>query len=222
MDEYDWAGAERELRTAIELNPGDATARQWYSNVLCAQGRHDEAIAQGMRARELDPLSAIVEMNVGRVLYLARRFPSALASLERATALAPRSVQAWDLLSLVAARLGRFDVAAAAVARAHPESGRDSCPTAAAVKALAGDRAGATAMLPRIKSDVRRGAMPSYFLAWPLAAVRDDDGVLDALEASVAHPDTLAPFIGVDPAFDHLRGHPRFQRLLRKINVSAR
>jgi TolB-like protein len=59
-DDWDWKAAEAELKRAIQTKPGYAAARQWYAEFLIAMGRHEEAIAEMRRARELDPLSLII------------------------------------------------------------------------------------------------------------------------------------------------------------------
>jgi tetratricopeptide (TPR) repeat protein len=58
--DWDWPGAEREFRRAIELNPGYATAHQWYAEMLSELGRHEEALAEIKRAQQLDPFSLII------------------------------------------------------------------------------------------------------------------------------------------------------------------
>ncbi|MCA1638214.1 MAG: protein kinase [Acidobacteria bacterium] len=65
--DYDWnfPEAEKEFRRAIELNPNDATTRQWHSGNLLVLGRNDEAIAEMKRAQELDPLSLIISAELG-------------------------------------------------------------------------------------------------------------------------------------------------------------
>jgi len=63
--EWDWTGAEREFKRAIELNPNLATAHHWYGDYLANMGRLDEGIAQTKRALELDPLSLIINTTMG-------------------------------------------------------------------------------------------------------------------------------------------------------------
>ena len=74
---WDWAGAEQSLRRAIELNPSNALAHVWYANLLSSRLRLDEAICEVNLARELDPLSLVVNTNVGWVMYMAHRFDEA-------------------------------------------------------------------------------------------------------------------------------------------------
>jgi len=74
----DWAGAEREFRRAIELNPNYANGHHWYAEFLSLVGRHAQAIAESQRARELDPLSSIIDSWVSSRYYFARRYEDAI------------------------------------------------------------------------------------------------------------------------------------------------
>lgn len=67
--DHDWAGAEKEFKTALELNPNDPDAHRGYSTLLTCLGRHDEALAQMVTARELDPLSLVTSALEGQTLY---------------------------------------------------------------------------------------------------------------------------------------------------------
>lgn len=67
--DYDWPGAEKEFRRAIQLNPEYATAHQWYAESLSWQGRFEEAFAESEMARQLDPLSLIIASDHGTILY---------------------------------------------------------------------------------------------------------------------------------------------------------
>ena len=77
--DWDWEGAETELRRAVDLDPSVSEARIWYANLLTAVGRHDEALAEAVRARERDPVSILASLNVGWTLTKARRYGEALA-----------------------------------------------------------------------------------------------------------------------------------------------
>ena len=87
--DWDWAGADREFRRGLELNPNDALGRNWHGGYLSVLGRHDEAIAEQQRALELDPLSVIVNANLARALYRARRYDEAIAQARKTLELDP-------------------------------------------------------------------------------------------------------------------------------------
>ena len=96
--DWDWAGAEQELRRALELDPGSLDAHYYYGVLLMHLGRHNEAIREGQIAVQLDPLSSTTQSSLGRFLYRARRYEEALPHLERAVELEPRALQlisAW-------------------------------------------------------------------------------------------------------------------------------
>ncbi len=76
--DYDWSGAEKEFRWAIQLDPQYATAHQWYAESLSWQGRFEEAFAESERARQLDPLSLIIASDYAAILYYSRQYDSAL------------------------------------------------------------------------------------------------------------------------------------------------
>ncbi|MGB6032588.1 MAG: protein kinase, partial [Bacteroidota bacterium] len=85
----DWEGANRAFHRALELKPGHATARTWFAEYLIAMGRHEDAIAEVNRARELDPLSLIINSSVGWNLYNAGRYDEALTALQKTLDLDP-------------------------------------------------------------------------------------------------------------------------------------
>ncbi len=77
--DYDFAGAERESKRAIELNPNYATAHHFYSRLLSAQGRHEEAFAEIRRALEIDPLALPINWFYGHALFHARKYDESIA-----------------------------------------------------------------------------------------------------------------------------------------------
>src|SRR5437879_5990265 len=82
--DFDSSQANREFKRAIELNPNYAIAHQQYGNVtLSALGRFDDAIAEGKRAVELDPLSLVINTDLGSNYCYARRYDEAIAQLRK-------------------------------------------------------------------------------------------------------------------------------------------
>ncbi len=85
----DWAGAEREFRRAIDLNPNYANGHHWYAEFLSLGGRHTQAIAEAQRARELDPLSTIIDAWISSRYYFARRYEDAVKEGRNAVDMGP-------------------------------------------------------------------------------------------------------------------------------------
>src|SRR4029078_13607444 len=109
--DWDWARAEREFRRGLDLNPQDALGRNWHSGYLSLLGRHDEAISEQERARELDPLSLIVNANLTRSLYYARRYAEASVQARRTLELDPKFGVALFWLEGSLRHKGLFEVA---------------------------------------------------------------------------------------------------------------
>src|SRR5262249_49300996 len=118
--EWDWEGAERSYRRALQLNPNYAPAHLWYGEYLAARGRHDEAIAAIGRAVDLDPLSLIIHASLGRHGYaFARQFDRAAGQLHRTLAMDPNFWVAHHFLGGVYACTGRLAEALAAFETAN-------------------------------------------------------------------------------------------------------
>ena len=94
--DWNWAAADSEYRSAIELNPNNVTARHWYALYLTELGRFDEALAQINVARKLDPLTAVRRAAKARILFVARRYDKALEECQGALDLQPNFPAALD------------------------------------------------------------------------------------------------------------------------------
>jgi tetratricopeptide (TPR) repeat protein len=81
--DWDWLGAEQEFRRAIELNPSYATAHQRYAIYLTAVGRIQQAVEEIKRAQDLDPLSLIINTDLGLILYLGRHYDEAIEQYQK-------------------------------------------------------------------------------------------------------------------------------------------
>src|SRR5262249_27942247 len=106
--DWDWPNAEREFRRAIELNPGYATAHQWYGELLSELGRHEEALAEIKQAQQLDPLSLIINAVSGRTLLFLGRDDLAIEQLRKTLEIDPNFAHAHHFLGLAYVRKGEF------------------------------------------------------------------------------------------------------------------
>jgi len=105
--DWDWQTAEERFRRAIELDLNYATAHHWYAEYLAHQGRFDEALAEIERARELDPLSLIIAVDNGVVLYFARRYDQAIEQFRAVMAVEPNFPRVHMIVAAYAEQ-GRF------------------------------------------------------------------------------------------------------------------
>ena len=88
--DWNWAAADKEFHRALELNPNDAMGRNWYGGYLSLLGRHDEAIDQHERARQLDPFSLIVNANLARAFYWGKRYDEAIRQAKSTLEIDPK------------------------------------------------------------------------------------------------------------------------------------
>ncbi len=98
--QYDWdsPGAEREFKRAIELNPGYATAHQWYGLFLDEHARFQESVEEFSRAQELDPVSAYVAIGLAWPLHHSGHYDEAEKQYQRVLEMYPKNVTALNAL----------------------------------------------------------------------------------------------------------------------------
>jgi eukaryotic-like serine/threonine-protein kinase len=221
--EWDWAGAERDYRQALSINPSYATGWSSLGELLTTVGRFDEAAAAAQRAAELDPLSPMIPSIAGWNLEMARRFEEALARHQRTLAVFPGFFAAEIYSARALVHLGRAEEAVEILERDVAQL--PDRPIHVLWLAWAHGRAGRTADARRLYREVerRRAAgtyVVPYYRAYPLLALGERDGALDALEQAVDERVEQVAWLAVDPALDPLRGEPRFRRLLERTGLA--
>jgi tetratricopeptide (TPR) repeat protein len=219
--DWEWEAAEQSLQRAIALNPSYPLARIWYANLLCGRGRVDEALAQVTAAAALDPLSPIVGTNLGWVLTNGRRYAEAIATLEPIVARDPGYVQAHSRLAAAYAFSGRHAESVAAAETANRLAGEDP-PTRAGLAqtlALAGHRQEAVRLLEGLLAERARRHVPTGAIANVYASLGHTEEALRWLEESHAERTNNNAYLAVEPVYDSLRPHPRFQALLRATGL---
>jgi len=218
--EWDWLGAEREFKRAIELNPNYATAHHWYSDYLEQMGRHDEAITEIKRAQQLDPLSLIINAVVGRRFRSARRYDEAVEQLRKTLEMDPNFAVAHWLLGDAYEQKGKYESAIAEYQKGRSASGGSVYLVAALghVYAAAGNRREALKILGELKELSKRTYVSPLSIGSIYNALGDKDQALEWLEK--AYQDRAAGMtdLKLDPMPDPLRSDPRFQNLLRRMN----
>jgi len=225
--EFDWHGAEKEFRRAMELNPSSASVRYDYAWCyamwfLFPLGRVEEALTEMRRALELDPLDPFYNSLLGYLIHSTGQFEPAVAQLQHAIALDPTFFFAYWFLSSVYAQNGRLDEAIAAGEKANELSGRHALTLGAlgAAYGRAGRAAEARRVLEELKARRALTYVPSSALAWAHAGVGELDEGLEWNARGVEERDpTVVTALKSAPVFDPLRSHPAFQALLRKMNL---
>jgi adenylate cyclase len=220
FSEIDLAGAMREYKRAIELKPNDATAHHWFGNdTLAALGRFEEAIAEGKRAIELDPLSTVINADLGSTFYYARRYDESVAQLRKTLGIDPTDFYAHYNLGIALQAKGDLSGAIAEYEKAKQLGDNPLVSTLCAqAKAYAGDKDAALRMLSDLDEMSHHREVVGYLRALLYLSLNNKDEALRWLEQGFEERDgSNISWIKVDPLLDSLHGDPRFEALVQKV-----
>jgi TolB-like protein/class 3 adenylate cyclase/Tfp pilus assembly protein PilF len=219
--DFDMAGSISEFQRAIAQNPNYATAHHWYgSDPLRAIGRFDEAIAEGKRAIELDPLSPVINLDLGRTLMMARRYDEAIAQLRKTLEIDPTFFYARFNLGIALQLNGDVPAAIAEYTKAQQlaDNNLGARVLLAITKAQSGDKDAAARMLAELEELSRHRSVHPYWRALLYLSLENRDEAIRWLEQAIAEHDGLnIAWIKVDPFLDPLRGDPRFETLVQTV-----
>jgi TolB-like protein/Tfp pilus assembly protein PilF len=216
---HDWSASEAEYRRAFGLNPNYSFAHDQFGILLALQGRLDEAVAEGQRAAELDPLSPQIPLDASMAFAFrgdheaARRLAKRASDLDP-TFFFPPFMEGW------------IDIQARKPNDAIPlfekSKALEGPPFVIAwlgyARGVAGDRAGAMAALDALKTTSLKGYVPPFNLAIVYLGLGDRERALDFLEQAYSNNSQWMPYLRGDRTFDPIRSEPRFQALLKKLN----
>jgi DNA-binding winged helix-turn-helix (wHTH) protein/TolB-like protein len=219
--DWDWAGADRHFRRAIELSPAYPTASHWYSLYLTVTGRTGEGIETARRARELDPLSRIINTDCGIVYFYARQYDRAVEQFKATLEMEPNFAAArWDL-GRTYSQTGDYGSAISEIKAAMESAGRT--PTFLGslgyAYAVAGRKDEARMTLNELKSVAKRQYVFPHLIAIVYAGLGDKEEALDWLWRAFEERDNALVALKVEPDFDSLRSEPRFSELLRRVGL---
>jgi serine/threonine-protein kinase len=219
--DWDWHSAETEFKRALELNPRSADAHHWYSHLLMALGKPEEAQAESQRALDLDALNPIINTHLGWAYVFARQYDKAIEQLTRTLELFPDFGLAHWYLALAYEQK-------AAYAQALPEFRRAQTGVTGNVVVLAdlghayavsGNAADARQILEQLTALSSRRYVPSTSVALIYAGLGDYDRAFEWLDKAVAERAEWLIYLKVDPRLDPLRRDSRFRQLERRVGL---
>ncbi len=220
--DWDWSGADREFRRAIELNPRYATARQWYAWYLMAMGRFDEALSEGRVAVELDSGSVSIRRSLGWLQYYSRQYEAALENLRRALTMDPTAEETHRLLALVYLQQGRYDDSAAAFRESIANSKNAVLAFAGLghVAARRGRPEETRKVLAELQERARTGYVSPVAMVGLHVALGEFEAAFEGLERAYAERRGWLAYLRIEPMLDGVRADPRFQRLLERMRLT--
>ena len=231
----DWAGAERELKQAIELSPNNSETHQLYSIYLIAHGRFDEGLAEQKKALELEPLSLRLNRNLARAFYRMRDYDRAIEQYQKTLELVPNNAFTHRLLGDAYQEKGMQKEAVAEWSKALRLTGdtgavttltddKESAMLLERTFAASGFNAAVRAIwqreLEKLNEKTRRGEYFSameYVIAYTRLA--DKEQAFAWLAKAEQERNWLIFQAIRDPRYDSLRSDSRFQDLLRRVRL---
>ncbi len=221
--EWDFAGAEKSFRRALQLKPRFAYGIHWYAHYLENRGRVDEGCAEMKRASEIDPLDSFYHIDIAMCLFKQRRFDDALAQARKLRELNPANPM-FDLTEALISN-ARQDGNAALAAVRRTEAVIGPMPIVLAVlaqsEALAGNRQAVRMQVDRLRAAARSGYVPAYSLALANYAAGDPEQGYQWLRQAWDDRNGLLVWLGYSPLFDEARKDPRGGRLLAHVGDTS-
>jgi len=221
--DWDWPAAEREFTRALQLNPGYPTAHHWYAFWLLAHGRAEEALQEVRAAQRLDPLSLIINTDVGEMLYYGRRHDEAIEQGRRALEIDSAFALAHRVLGFAYLAKRQFAPAIEELGTTARLSGGqlDQVAVLGLAYAEAGRRAEARKLLKTLEQASHKRPDLSHSIALVLAGLGEKDQAFARLEQAYQAHDGSLILLRVNPLLDPLRSDARFPDLVRRVFTPA-
>jgi DNA-binding winged helix-turn-helix (wHTH) protein/tetratricopeptide (TPR) repeat protein len=219
--DWDWNGAEAEFRRALQLNPNYLAAHHWYSHELMAEGRVQESHEQSEQALAIDPLNVLMNEHMAWHHMMAREYDRSIPQALKTIELDPDFVQAHRVLALDYLYTGRFKEACAEFEKGVTLSHDDPIARAylARCYALSHRQADARQIVDAlVKASVERYVSAAEIAA-VYAALNDDEVTMKWINKACDERASALIYLNVDPIYDRIRRDPRFQSMVRRVNV---
>jgi TolB-like protein/class 3 adenylate cyclase/Tfp pilus assembly protein PilF len=217
--DWDWDGAENDLKKAIGINPSYAPAHHFYADYLKAMGRFDEALIEIEKAQELDPLSLAINTGVGHVLYLSGQYDDAIEQYQKAVDLDPNFMITHVWFGRPYLEKGMFEEAISELEIAVKLSGESTLPLAMLGHGLAsaGRKDEAMQIMEKLKDRSKNQYVPSYWIAVIYTGLRDKKQVITWMKKAYAERSSWLVWSNVEPRFEWLRNDPDVAELLKEM-----
>jgi tetratricopeptide (TPR) repeat protein len=219
--DWDWRGAEREYRRALQLDPGDPTAHHWYALHLSRLGRWQEAEAEIQRALALDPLSLIINTDAAEIAYWSRKPDLAMSRVDAVLTLNPGFAQAHLVKGKVLEQLHRYREAEGEFLEAGGlfAEPKNLLFMRAYALALAGENDKSLRIVRELEADSNQRYVSGVHIAQVYCALRRTDDATKWLDRAYQQHDTGINMLKVEPMFDNCRTDPRFQQLISELRL---
>jgi TolB-like protein/Tfp pilus assembly protein PilF/predicted Ser/Thr protein kinase len=216
--DWDWAGAEKELKRALELNPSSAEARDLYGNLLTAIERYPEGVAESRRAFQLDPLSLRIHGDLMFNLLASRQYDEAIADSRRAIERDPKFATAYAVMGLALAQKRQFPDAIKALEKATElDTSYNLQLFLAHVQAVAGNKTESRKLLAKVEELSKHQYVCAYEISSVHVSLGDNNKGLEWLEKGRQQRCDCLVWLKSEPWMDPLRVDPRYVALVKQV-----
>ncbi|OFV97376.1 MAG: hypothetical protein A3H28_02820 [Acidobacteria bacterium RIFCSPLOWO2_02_FULL_61_28] len=222
--DWDWAGAEKEFRRAIELNPNQAGVRHDYAHFLMAMNRGAESLAESERAVDLDPLSLGLAACLGWHRLFGRQYDQSIEQSLRVLQMNPNFVWAQINLAWAYEQRMMFDEAIAQFQTAAKPPGPASTLAMASLGhayAVSGKRGEAQKVLAQLTERAAKSYVSPYQVAAVYAGLGATNQAFAWLEKAYTERSSWLVHLTWDPRLASLHADPRFTDLVRRIGLPS-
>lgn len=218
---WDLAGAEREARRSVELNPDSTEGFAVLNQILLGQGRFEEAVAAGQRAVEIAPLDYWSSLDLGVTYFHSRQFEKAIEQLRKTVAIDPGSPVAYGPLAQSYAAAGQRASAIKECKLALALNRRASFVIlqAAAAYAMLGEAREARKLAEEFEKNWKPDGISAFWLASMHACLDDKEQAFEWLEKAYQEHTPFLCYLKVMWTHERLHGDPRFDALVKRIGI---
>jgi TolB-like protein/Flp pilus assembly protein TadD len=219
--DWNWEQSEREFKLALQLNPNYVTAHRWYAFMLASRGRVPEALAQLGRARDLDPRSLSIRMDVAEIHARAHELDAAVEELREILGFEPTSARAHNLLGLTSVLQGHVSEGISALERARQlDDNPRMLSSLAYAYGVGGNRARAASLLADLTALSKRRYVSPLAFSLIYTGLDDRTQAFIWLERALHERSDVMAIVEKDPWLAPLRGDERFGALLTRIEAN--
>ncbi|HSP13559.1 MAG TPA: winged helix-turn-helix domain-containing protein [Thermoanaerobaculia bacterium] len=219
--DWDWPGAEREFKRAIELSANDPIPNQQYASYLLTMGRHQEAISEITRAQRLAPVSLTTNVQAARILYFAGQYEASMEQCRKTIEMDPGFGGAYIFVGRIDTQKGLYREALEALdhARILLHNSPEILSLIGYTYAVSGRTAEARQMLEELHRSSRQRYISPYHIAMIHAGLGERDEAFQWLEKAYDDREGRLTILRFAPEFAPLRSDPRFTKLLQRMNL---
>ena len=220
--DWDWPGAEREYKQALQLNPSYAQAHNWYAGYLTYTGRFNEGIAEAIRARDLDPLSLPLNNALAGRLLAAARYDEALAQVQRTLELDEHFAPAHQTMGWIYLHSEKQKESIREFQHALELSGAEDTDIQLDLGfacAVSGQQEEARRILVKLEQMHQQGIAPSASVAILYGALGESDQAFAWLEKAYQERDPQLTYLKAGRRFEPMRKDPRFGQFVRRVGL---